>query len=87
MDPPAFDRRLAHYARVERKLYELQTEHEQLQLSCGIKQSEIEIMQSQIEIMQSQTEALKDQLKVMQSRATALCVFICACAALKLVLG
>ena len=65
---------------IERKLYELQTEHENLQLSCGIQQS-------QIEIMQSQTEALKDQLKVMQSRATALCVFICACAALKLVLG
>ena len=65
---------------IERKLYELQTEHEKLQLSCGIQQS-------QIEIMQSQTEALKDQLKVMQSRATALCVFICACAAFKLVLG
>ena len=45
------------------------------------------IQQSQIEIMQSQTEALKDQLKVIQSRATALCVFICACAAFKLVLG
>ena len=65
---------------IERKLYELQTEHENLQLSCGIQQS-------QIEIMQSQTEALKDQLKVIQSRATALCVFICACAAFKLVLG
>ena len=83
----AFDRRLAHYARVERALYELQTEHEQLQLGCGIKQSQIEVMQSQIEIMQSQTDALQEQLNVRLSRDTALCVFICACAAFKSFFG
>ena len=97
----AFDRRLAHYARVERALYELQTEHEQLQLGCGIKQSQIEAMQSQIEAMQSQieatqsqieatqsqTDALQEQLNVRLSRDTALCVFICACAAFKSFFG